>query len=865
MADKEPKSTVGKIGNIPWNKGLTKEFLDKLKSINDLNDSINNLIVNVIGVKTSIEEQSVKEEIKSLNADISAIKDLIEKHFSSKGETKESEPKKRGRKKKEEKTEASTEVALVKATKQNKDEQKELFKFVINEIVKSFSTHIQSIQNAPAVVDDPRLQIAGPQPKLLGGPVYDAEFVSEGTSKAQRVRDENIIDAEYEDVTPKKRTPRQRKAKAEKVEGKKAEKVEKPSSDVLDQILATLIIISSDVSNLYKLLKNKFTDDERKRRESDVEKDRPIKEQADKKQFKKPGGLLGIIYAAAAALTAAIWDTVSAAIKVIKGVGSRILKFFPKVKTFFTSIITKISNFVQPLLNLFKSGGKLSGLGSSLGKIFGSIGKAVGNFLRYGRTVLRGIGKFSGILTIVMSIFDFFRGFLNADKLIGKGSASFMEKILAGLTTALTELIYGTFKSIVELFDMIFGTTFSKGLADVDEVVSIVLDSIIDFKDALVNVFKKGSLMITDVIYSVMEFIGSIVSKIPGLGDFGKSLQEKGQSGKAENQKTREAIDKQSAETANEKSAGRAKRDKERAAAKASQAESTSTPTSSGVAQEDKQAPSQNATPTGSAKSSGGQTPQRTGSNDVLGVQNNNPGNIRATNTKWEGMVGENKGFVVFKDMAYGVRAIGKIMASYMKRGINTIRKAISTYAPPNENNTEQYIKFVSQQTGLDPDQPINLTEPKVLKPLIKAITQMEVGRNNAPDDSIIAKGISLVDKENIQAESPSGSESTSSAVTSSSTPSSSGGSSQSPQMISANPQVGEQTASLSAQNSGAVTASEVATPYAALASGSGGSTVVNNNNVSSSSGSGSGGSESTRNSENTFQKLQLLQAYNLV
>jgi hypothetical protein len=228
-------------------------------------------------------------------------------------------------------------------------------------------------------------------------------------------------------------------------------------------------------------------------------------------------------------------------------------------------------------------------------------------------------------------------------------------------------------------------------------------------------------------------------------------------------------------------------------------------------------------------------------------------------------MVGENKGFVVFKDMAYGVRAIGKIMASYMKRGINTIRKAISTYAPPNENNTEQYIKFVSQQTGLDPDQPVNLTEPKVLKPLIKAITQIEVGRNNAPDDSIIAKGISLVDKENIQTETPSGVESTSSAVTSSSTPSSSGGSSQSPQMVSANPQVGEQTASLSAQNSGAVTASEVATPYAALASGSSGSTVVNNNNVSSSGGSGGGGSESTRNSENTFQKLQLLQAYNLI
>lgn len=49
--------------------------------------------------------------------------------------------------------------------------------------------------------------------------------------------------------------------------------------------------------------------------------------------------------------------------------------------------------------------------------------------------------------------------------------------------------------------------------------------------------------------------------------------------------------------------------------------------------------------------------------------------------------------------MCYGWRAAFVILTRsyYQKRGLNTIRKIISRWAPNNENNTEGYIKRVSQ------------------------------------------------------------------------------------------------------------------------------------------------------------------------
>lgn len=84
------------------------------------------------------------------------------------------------------------------------------------------------------------------------------------------------------------------------------------------------------------------------------------------------------------------------------------------------------------------------------------------------------------------------------------------------------------------------------------------------------------------------------------------------------------------------------------------------------------------------------------------GIRNNNAGNIRWDNkTKWLGQIGaDDKGFIIFSEPVYGIRAMVRVLRSYQNRGIVTLEKIISTWAPPIENNTESYIKSVEQRTG---------------------------------------------------------------------------------------------------------------------------------------------------------------------
>ena len=59
-----------------------------------------------------------------------------------------------------------------------------------------------------------------------------------------------------------------------------------------------------------------------------------------------------------------------------------------------------------------------------------------------------------------------------------------------------------------------------------------------------------------------------------------------------------------------------------------------------------------------------------------LGLRNNNPGNIRDMGICWEGKIGSNKGFVVFNDVAWGIRAmIVNFHTSITIYGNDTLRK----------------------------------------------------------------------------------------------------------------------------------------------------------------------------------------------
>lgn len=116
----------------------------------------------------------------------------------------------------------------------------------------------------------------------------------------------------------------------------------------------------------------------------------------------------------------------------------------------------------------------------------------------------------------------------------------------------------------------------------------------------------------------------------------------------------------------------------------------------------------------------------------VRSQRNNNPGNIRTNSTAWEGKVGDDGSFVTFATPEHGVRAMVKTLYTYQQRhGKRTLREIISRWAPPNENSTATYISIVSKETGINPDQPIDLrSNPNLTKRLVNAMIRMEGGNS---------------------------------------------------------------------------------------------------------------------------------------
>lgn len=112
------------------------------------------------------------------------------------------------------------------------------------------------------------------------------------------------------------------------------------------------------------------------------------------------------------------------------------------------------------------------------------------------------------------------------------------------------------------------------------------------------------------------------------------------------------------------------------------------------------------------------------------GISNCNPGNIRISKVKYLGEItpSKDKAFKQFESMAYGYRAMFVLLHTYSKNGYKTIRQMISRYAPPIENHTENYIKFVSERSGIFADVELDTNDPAEMIPVVSAMSQMENG-----------------------------------------------------------------------------------------------------------------------------------------
>lgn len=87
-----------------------------------------------------------------------------------------------------------------------------------------------------------------------------------------------------------------------------------------------------------------------------------------------------------------------------------------------------------------------------------------------------------------------------------------------------------------------------------------------------------------------------------------------------------------------------------------------------------------------------------------MAIKFNNPGNIRLSGDVWQGQIipGDSSSFVTFQDLKFGFRALFVLLKNYIASGKDSIELILYKYAPPSENNTENYISYVSNRTGID-------------------------------------------------------------------------------------------------------------------------------------------------------------------
>lgn len=143
------------------------------------------------------------------------------------------------------------------------------------------------------------------------------------------------------------------------------------------------------------------------------------------------------------------------------------------------------------------------------------------------------------------------------------------------------------------------------------------------------------------------------------------------------------------------------------------------------------------------------------------GIRNNNPLNIRHSADCWQGAceVQTDPHFVQFKSMAYGYRAAWKTLQTYYNRFCQqgkpfSVQHIIGRWAPPAENDTEAYIRFVSKTSGLGGREnllpPSNAAGYGRLSRLMAAMTGMECGIPSAQvDTEAICQGYRLAFPEN--------------------------------------------------------------------------------------------------------------------
>ncbi|WP_407208676.1 lytic transglycosylase [Citrobacter sedlakii] len=127
----------------------------------------------------------------------------------------------------------------------------------------------------------------------------------------------------------------------------------------------------------------------------------------------------------------------------------------------------------------------------------------------------------------------------------------------------------------------------------------------------------------------------------------------------------------------------------------------------------------------------GDDEPDQIGQAAKRGERNNNPGNLNFAGQAGAELERPGGRFARFETAFDGLRALSRQLMLYAGRGINSVEKIISTWAPASDNNnTAAYIQAVSQRLGVDPRVALNMKDPQTMSALMSSIIHHENGRN---------------------------------------------------------------------------------------------------------------------------------------
>lgn len=104
--------------------------------------------------------------------------------------------------------------------------------------------------------------------------------------------------------------------------------------------------------------------------------------------------------------------------------------------------------------------------------------------------------------------------------------------------------------------------------------------------------------------------------------------------------------------------------------------------------------------------------------------------NIRTNpNFNWVGQTGATRGFCDFSSVDMARRAgVYLLKISYRQRGVTKLCDVIARFAPPSENQTDNYVSYVSGRTGIRPDLPLTFDSDYA-----QVLTAMEIYEQGVP------------------------------------------------------------------------------------------------------------------------------------